>query len=82
MAGRLEAWAPGDADAYLSFRYRVFRSWRQPVAAVLNGGLGTLPMAPISDVPPEGLPQVIRRIGERLELEAAPDEAGMLWTAT
>ena len=53
-----------------------------PVEAVLGGGLATLPLAPLADVPVAGLPAVIRRMGERLGRGVGPAEAGVLWTAT
>ena len=58
------------------------RAWRQPVEAVLAGGLAILPLAPLAEVEAAELPAVIRRMGERLRSEAVPAEAGTLWTAT
>jgi hypothetical protein len=88
---RPEADAPGlggvvhlrrlDGTAYLEFRHRVVRAWRQPVEAVLAGGLATLPLAPVADVAAAELPAVVRRMDERLRREATPAEAGTLWTA-
>jgi len=49
---------------------------------VLAGGLGSLPMAPLANVTLEVLPGVIRRMEERIQREASPGEAGLLWTAT
>jgi hypothetical protein len=65
----------------LTFRYDVERIWRRPVAALLAGGLGVLPLAPLSDVAPTDLPGAIRRMEERIRVEATPEEAGILWTA-
>lgn len=67
---------------YLEFRHRVVRVWEQSVEAILAGGLGTLPLAPLTDEARKQLPAVIRRIDERLRWEAAPDEAATLWEAT
>jgi predicted transposase YdaD len=69
-------------DLYHEFRYQVVRAWQKPVEAVLSGGLGTLPLAPLSDVSRAALPGVIDRMKERIRREAPPDEAGLLWTAT
>lgn len=82
MAGEIEHRLPDEAEAYLRYRYRIVRAWRQPVDGVLAGGLATLPMAPLADVTPERLPAVIRRMDERLRREATPQQAGTLWTAT
>src|SRR5262249_26483264 len=66
----------------LRFRYRVIRAWEQPVEAVLEGGLGTLPMAPLAAIEPTELGPVLRRIQERLGREAPPPEADQLRAAT
>jgi predicted transposase YdaD len=81
LSGRLEQCLPQGRD-YLTFRYHVLRAWEQPAEAVLEGGLGTLPMAPLADVAPDALPIVLRRIGERFRHEATPSEAATLWAAT
>jgi predicted transposase YdaD len=70
------------ASCYLQFHYHVVRVWQKPVEAVLTGGLGTLPLAPLADVTRPELPGVIRRMEERISQEASPGEAGQLWTAT
>src|SRR5438132_8203951 len=51
---------------YLEFRYDVVRTWQQPVEQVLTGGLGTLPLAPLTNVARSSLPEVVRRMDERL----------------
>jgi len=71
-----------DGDRYLEFRYQVVRAWERPVDAILEGDLGTLPLAPLADVTPEALPGVVRRMRGRLEGEASPEERAMLWSAT
>jgi hypothetical protein len=69
------------------FRFEVVRLWQRPVEEFLTGGLGTLPLAPLAQLPQgasreEVLADILRRIGERLTQEAGPEEAGRLWTAT
>ncbi|HZT81463.1 MAG TPA: hypothetical protein VFA26_14640, partial [Gemmataceae bacterium] len=71
---------PGE-PAYLEFHYRVLRLWQVPVDVFLQGGLGTLPLAPLADVPEESLPGVLHRMGERLAREAPPEQEASLWTA-
>lgn len=71
---------PGNPH-HLEFHYQVVRVWQQPVELVLAGGLGTLPMAPVSqlaDMEPE---EVIHQMEERIDREPGVD-AGMFWTAT
>jgi len=69
-------------DAELTFRYRVLRVWEQPPELLLAGGLGTLPLAPVSDVAPDHLGDVVRRMEKRLDADADPPLAKELWTAT
>jgi hypothetical protein len=59
----------------------VVRVWQVPVETLLTGGLGTLPLAPISAVAQTALPDVVRRIDERLTREAAPEQAAVLGAA-
>jgi hypothetical protein len=79
--GRVSRGLPGELD-HLSFRYSVVRLWEQPVEPLLEGPLGTLPLAPISDVDPKRLPDILRRLGERLEAEAKPESSARLLAAT
>jgi predicted transposase YdaD len=73
---------PPHAAGALEFRYQVVRLWETPVEPILEGGLGTLPLAPLARVSPGELPQVIRRMEERLAREAEQAEAALLWTST
>jgi predicted transposase YdaD len=72
---------PGEPP-HLEFRYRVIRVWELPVAPLLSGGLGTLPLAPISAVTEQELPGVIAQMKARLSGAGAPPAAKDLWTAT
>lgn len=57
------------------------RVWQLSVETLLAGGLATLPLAPIADVPQDELPQVIKRMRERIEAE--PKESQQeLWAST
>jgi predicted transposase YdaD len=80
LTGLLEHQEP-DGDWYRRYRYRVVRLWELPVEVFLEGGLGVLPLAPVSDVAPEALPDVIRRMKKRLQPQPL-EERGYLWTAT
>lgn len=66
----------------LVMSYQVVRVWQEPAEAFLTGGLGTLPLTPLSDVSREALPAVISRMEERLTREAPPAVAASLWTST
>jgi predicted transposase YdaD len=67
---------------YLEFRYQVVRVWEQPVEEILRGGLGTLPLAPLSKVRTNDLPGIFERLAKRLEGETPPSERDTLWVAT
>jgi len=71
----------------MEFSYEIIRLWRQPVRRYLAGGLGTLPLAPLCRLPAAvsveaALAPVIRRVLERLEREATPDDRAKLAAAT
>ena len=71
-----------DDGTYLAFRYRVVRVWQKPVEEILTGGLGILPLAPLSDVAESELPNVIARMKARIDAEATREDAGKLWAST
>jgi len=52
------------------------------VQDVLAAGLSILPLAPVSDVGPEKVPNVLLAISERLIRETTPEQAAALWAAT
>ncbi len=81
VTGKLEQ-RLADGTRNLEFVYNVIRVWELTVETILSGGLGTLLLAPISQVEEPALPEVIRRMEERIEAEAAREEAGELWVAT
>jgi predicted transposase YdaD len=81
LTGTYEYAAEGE-DGGTRIRYRVVRIWQHPVESILEGGLGTLPLAPLADVPRAAVPDVIRRMDERLRAEAPAPVAAKLWTAT
>lgn len=80
LTGILERRFPGQ-ELMTLLRYRVLRVWQLPVEQLLAGGVGTLPLAPISDVPQSAAPDVIRRMKERLSQER-PRRVHDLWAAT
>jgi hypothetical protein len=81
LTGALQRGFPGEPP-YLVFRYGVVRVWQLPAETFLSGGMGILPLAPLGAVAEAELPDVIRRMEQRISAEATPDEAGTLWTAT
>ncbi len=79
LTGTLQ-WGFRGEPPYLVFRYEVVRVWQLSPETFLSGGLGILPLAPLSAVVEAELPGVIRRMDERIRAEAAPEEARRLWT--
>jgi predicted transposase YdaD len=69
-------------EPYLTFQYQVVRVWQMDVAQLLAGGLGTLPLAPISAVPKDEVPGVVQRISDRMREARDRAQAERLWTAT
>jgi predicted transposase YdaD len=54
------------SDSLLHFRYRIVRAWQQPRESLLNGGLGTLPLAPISNLSESELAPTVDEVWKRL----------------
>src|SRR5205823_3141389 len=61
LTGVYERRFPGK-EPYLRFHYQVIRVWELSPEQLLTGGLGTLPLAPISNVTEADLPDVIERL--------------------
>lgn len=70
-----------DGTVYLRFEYRVVRVWQLPVEELLTGGIATLPLAPIADVPQSELPQIIERMRQRVRSEP-PEAQQEFWAST
>lgn len=60
-------------------RYRVIRLWEISPETILSGHAALLPLAPLTNIETAGLPDMVRRLGERFgELESPGD----LWAET
>jgi predicted transposase YdaD len=70
-----------DEEAYLIFRYRVVRVWQLPPQPLLSGGLGLLPLAPISAVTEAELPGIIKQMEQRLSSRRGRKQAPVVWGA-
>lgn len=79
--GRYVRAFPGE-EPHIDFRYQVVRVWQLPVEALLRGGLGTLPLTPISAMTKAELPGVVARMKLRVAREARPAVAKELWAAS
>jgi predicted transposase YdaD len=69
-------------DVYDWFRYDIVRVWEQPLENVLSAGLPVLPLAPVSRVEAEEVPEVLVAISKRFISETSPEQAATLWAAT
>ena len=66
-SGELRRYYPGEKEPYLIFRYRVVRLWEEPIERFLTGGLGTLPLAVLTNEAMANPVGVVTRINERLK---------------
>jgi predicted transposase YdaD len=71
-----------NGDVYDWFRYDVLRIWERPVEDILDAGLPVLPLAPVANVEPGKVPEVLMAISERFVHETSPEQAVTLWAAT
>jgi hypothetical protein len=70
-------------DGWLANRYdfRVVRLWTEDPEPYLTAGVNLVPLAPLTNVPEEALPGLVRRMETRINAEPRP-RAAKLWTAT
>ena len=71
LTGVYEREVPGRGRG-LWFCYDVVRVWELPPDSLLAAGLPLVPLAPVSAVEPERLPEVLTAVAQRLRDEAAP----------
>jgi predicted RNA-binding Zn ribbon-like protein len=70
-----------DGREYLRFEYSVVRLWEQPADQLLAGGIGTLPLALLTDDAAPRLPEVVTRIADRFTAAAVPQPTrDLLWS--
>jgi hypothetical protein len=81
LSGVLELRLP-NGGRVVEFHYEVIRAWQQPVEPILAGGVGTLPLAPLADVPNDEVSAVIDRIGRRLVAETPHETAVTIMEST
>ena len=67
---------------YLTFHYTVIRLWEQPLAPLLSGPVGLLPLAPLTDEAAADLPGVVDHIVRRFRAETTRAEAAKMETTT
>ena len=62
------------------YNYRVVRLWQEDPDPYLTGGVNLVPLAPLTNVAEESLPDLVRRMAERINVEP-PSRAEKLWIA-
>ena len=80
--GELRRFHPGETEPYLIFRYRVVRVWEEPLERFLTGGLGTLPLAVLTNEAKRDIVGVVGRINERLKSSTDAAMAGRMQACT
>ena len=81
MTGHVQAKLP-HGKPYLEFDYDVIRLWQLKPEGILAGGVGTLPLLPLTRVARPDLPRLIREMAKRFHSQAGQAEIDSLWTAT
>lgn len=77
LTGNYEETFPGEAS-HLTFRYRVLRLWEIPAEQLLKAGLGLALFAPLGDVDPARLPELVRKVRQRVDAERTRDAPDLL----
>jgi predicted transposase YdaD len=78
--GKFEIQMPDGWQTNL-YNYRVVRLWDENPEDYLTAAVNLVPLAPLTDVAESALPDLVRRMAERINAEPDP-RAEMLWTAT
>lgn len=81
LSGVLARTLPHRKRPYLTFEYEVRRVWELDPELLLRG-LGTLPLAPISNVTQDQVPGIITRMGQRLRRKISDERRREMWNAT
>jgi hypothetical protein len=80
LSGRYQRGFDGE-EPYRVFRYDVMRVWKLDPEALLKGGLGTLPLAPLAAKSKEDVPAILAGVRERIDLSGAAG-ATSVWETT
>ncbi|MCY2966008.1 MAG: hypothetical protein NT069_20650 [Planctomycetota bacterium] len=81
LTGSLQCKLPR-GKTYLEFEYDLIRLWQLPPEAILEGGIGTLPLAPLTKVSRLQLPNLVREMAKRFDRDGGRAAVDSLWTAT
>jgi hypothetical protein len=82
MTGVLELRHAPTGPAYHTFHFEPVRLWRQPLAPLLSGPVGLLPLATLTDEAEADLPGVVDHVVRRLRAETSRAEAAKMESTT
>ena len=80
LTGVLRQQSP-DGHCRLEFCYHLVRAWQWDTEAILAGGMGLLPLAPLSARELDQIPIIVERLKERVDPAAVTAEISELWTS-
>ncbi|MGC8642998.1 MAG: Rpn family recombination-promoting nuclease/putative transposase [Isosphaeraceae bacterium] len=80
LTGVLRQQSP-DGRCWVEFWYHLVRAWLWDTEALLAGGVGLLPLAPLCARAPEDVPIIVERMKERVDPAAVTAEISELWTS-
>ncbi len=80
LTGMLRQQSP-DGRCRLEFCYHLVRAWEWDTEVLLAGGLGMLPLAPLSAQELDQMPMIIERMKQRVDPVSVTAEISELWTS-
>ena len=80
LTGVLRQQSP-DGRCRLEFCYHLVRAWQWDTEAILAGGVGLLPLAPLSARELDQIPIIVERLKKRVDPAAVTAEISELWTS-
>ena len=82
MTGVVEMRYTPEDMPYLTFRYTVVPLWRLPIGPLLNGPIGLLPLAPLTDEAEADIQGVVDHVIRRFRAETPREEAAKMEATT
>ena len=80
LTGVLRQQSP-DGRCRLEFCYHLVRAWQWDTEGILAGGMGLLPLAPLSARELDQIPIIVERLKKRVDPAAVTAEISELWTS-
>jgi predicted transposase YdaD len=77
-----QTWRSPYGASCATIQYDLIRLWELPVEDILRGGPGILPLAPLAKGAERVLPDIVKELDRRFNVEFPPAEAAEMWSAT